>query len=83
MSNMPLLPFEALSSSAEAKTVEPGKLGATMSELEQLLFQTALSALLLTVKNPTHAAALKTDLLNAANSIYEAYGIVPPTPPTA
>jgi hypothetical protein len=51
-----------------------------MTELEQILFNTALAVLLVAVKNPAHAAALKTDLINAANSIYAAYGLVPPTP---
>ncbi len=50
-----------------------------MNEFEQFAITAALSLVLSTVKNPAHAAALKTQLLGVAAQIQEAYGIVPPT----
>lgn len=54
-----------------------------MSILEQFAITVILGLLNLVIKNPTAAATLKNQLVGIANDIYAAYGMMPPTPPTA
>lgn len=42
-----------------------------------------LQAVKAAVKNPAHAARLKSQLTEVANDIYFAYGMVPPVEPEA
>jgi hypothetical protein len=50
-----------------------------MNTLEQFGITILLSVLQTVVKNPAHAAQLRTQLLGVADDIYTAYQIVPPT----
>ena len=50
-----------------------------MNTLEQFGVTILLAVLQSVVKNPAHAAELKTQLTGLAADIYEAYGVVPPT----
>lgn len=51
-----------------------------MNPLEDILITMGISAVKAAIKNPAHAQALQKQLLEVANDIYMAYGIVPPTP---
>jgi hypothetical protein len=54
-----------------------------MDALIDMAIEFILSGLQIVVKNPAKKAALQTRLIEVANDIYIAYGITPPTPPTA
>ncbi len=49
-----------------------------MNMLEDMFISFALSVVRALVKNPTHAAAVKKQMLEVADDVYGAYGIVPP-----
>jgi hypothetical protein len=49
-----------------------------MSFLEQFAITVILGLLQAVIKNPTTAAAVKTQLVGIANDIYAAYGLTPP-----
>lgn len=54
--------------------------GKSMNPLEQFAFTIVLGVLQTVVKNPAHAAMLKTQLTGLADDIYTSYGMTPPTP---
>jgi hypothetical protein len=56
----------------------PTATGLPLSFIEQELVNFALAIILSTIKNPAHAAALRTQLLTVADAIDGAYGLVPP-----
>jgi hypothetical protein len=43
-----------------------------------MLIQMGLSAIRAAIKNPAHAAKLKSQLVGIANDIYLAFGLTPP-----
>lgn len=49
-----------------------------MNFLENFAITVILGLLQAVVKNPAHAAALKTQLVGVANDIYATYGLTPP-----
>jgi hypothetical protein len=49
-----------------------------MNFWEQFVIHLALGIVQGIVKNPQHAAALRSRLLEVADAIYEAYGLTPP-----
>ncbi len=52
-----------------------------LNVLEALGINLILTVLRTVVKNPAHMAALQDQLLNVADDIYVAYGVVPPARP--
>lgn len=54
-----------------------------MNYLEHFAISIVMGILQQTVKNPKHAAALRTQLLGVASDIFLAYGITPPEIPDA
>lgn len=49
---------------------------------EQLMISMGITAVTEALKDPAHKAKLEAQLVEVANSIYAAYGLVPPTPST-
>lgn len=49
-----------------------------MNWLESMFISFAISVIRGLVKNPSHAAAVREQMLTVADDIYVAYGIVPP-----
>lgn len=54
-----------------------------MSPLEIFAITMVLGLVQSTVKNPTHAAQMRAQLLGVADNIYMAYGLTPPMPAAA
>lgn len=57
--------------------------GGKMNQLEQFAVTMVLGTLQHVVKNPTHAALLKNQLVGLADDIYKSYGMTPAAQPTA
>lgn len=50
-----------------------------INPFEDMLINMGLSAVRVAIKNPTHAAKLKDQLITIANDIYMTYGLTPPS----
>ena len=66
--------------STTVKTTTPVAVAAAtpLNFFEQELINFALGLILSTIKNPGHAAALRSQLLTVADAIDTAYGLAPP-----